>query len=327
MTTLKQLTRWDEWAESKTPLFFAAAYTWLLTQRTQVTSADLARAGLWLVFTMCLLAYGYAVNDFSDVKPDRLANKSNAIGRLPQRHAVLFLLFLVLAGLFSLLFYLSQPWVVLSLLMAYFFATAYSLPPIRFKERGLMGLIVSSTAQRFFPLLVGMSVFGRFDLVSWTMAAVFSLMGLRWILVHQLGDIEADRRGGVRSFARARGAPMALRLMQWVIFPLEFICLLAWVAIAARQAAIVLLAWPLYGLWLAVAARNQQRFPISWARFGELPLTHFYLIFWPLALATPLVLDAPTTIGFVVLQLLAQRSYLSAEWRKLFSKRATGVAP
>jgi 4-hydroxybenzoate polyprenyltransferase len=210
--------------------------------------------------------------------------------------------------------------------MAYFFAAAYSWPPIRFKERGTAGLFVSSTAQRFFPLLVGMSVFGRFDLVSWIMGLLFSLMGVRWILVHQIGDIEADRLGGVNSFARTRGAEASLRLVQWVIFPLELICLLAWIGLAAGAARIVLAALPFYVLWLVAATRARGRLPVSWTRFGELPLTHFYMIFWPSALALGAILSAPVVAGLVIVHWLWQRPYLTGEWRKLFSGTRLRVA-
>jgi 4-hydroxybenzoate polyprenyltransferase len=326
MITLKRLTRWDEWAESKTPLFLAAAYTWLITGGNDDALIKITPAFLWVVFTICFLAFGYAINDFADRTADRLAGKPNAIGQWPRRRAVQFLALVGLAGPLVLGPYLALPWVATALLAAYFFAVAYSLPPIRFKERGVLGVIVSSTAQRLFPLMVGMAVFDRFDAVSWVMAAVLSLMGVRWILVHQIGDIEADARGGLNSFARAHGSLVSLRVMQGLVFPVEVICLAVWVMMAARYEVIVLVVWPVYFVWLTLAWRGQNRWPVSWTRFGELPLTRFYLVFWPSALAVGAAAVAPLSLLLLIGQLIIMRVYLAHEWRKLFPRRSIATS-
>lgn len=321
MASFKQLTRWDEWVESKTPLFLAAAYTWLLGAAHAAGPELVIRAGLWLLFTLCFLAFGYAVNDYADREADRRAGKPNAIARLGERRAKQFLALIALAGPLSLLPFLSAPWVAPALLAAYFFAAAYSLPPLRFKERGVIGIVVSATAQRLFPLLVGMAVLGRFDGVSWVMATLFSLMGARWILVHQIGDVAADERGGVKSFTRSRGSAATLRLMQWVVFPAELLFLAVWMALAARQWAGVLIALPAYLLWLALARRARGVWPVAWARFGALPLTQFYFIFWPLALAAGALAETPPAVFLLLWQLILTRDYLTAQWRTLFPAR------
>lgn len=316
MNALKRLIRWEEWVESKTPLFLAATYTWLLTGASDPLPQQIARGCLWLGFTICFLAFGYVINDYADRKVDRLAGKPNAIGQFTERRAIGLVLLIGLAGPLCLWPYLGIPWVIPTLLPAYFFAAAYSLPPVRFKERGVLGVVVSSTAQRLMPLLVGMALFSRFDTVSWIMAVLFSLIGVRWILVHQIGDLTADERGGVHSFARSHGSRASLRLMQLVVFPAELVCLAIWISLTAGQP-MVLIGLPLYLVWLALVWRAQRRLPVSWTRFGELPLTQFYFIFWPLALALGAVLSAPPAVLIVAGHVLLLRPYLLREWRKV----------
>ncbi|MBA2446741.1 MAG: hypothetical protein H0V51_01810 [Chloroflexi bacterium] len=159
------VTRWSDWFRSKVPLLLVAfSYHALLANLAPVAFAE--RLAAIFAFICLGYAFGYAVNDFADRDVDRLAA------------AVAPLIGLAAAGV----------------------ATLYSLPPVRFKERGWLGLLVSAAAQRSLPALI---IAATFDDLGWE-AALFAclllLIGLRWILVHQILDSPADLEAGVRTY-------------------------------------------------------------------------------------------------------------------------------
>src|SRR5207253_9500628 len=85
-------------------------------------------------------------------------------------------------------------------------ATAYSVPPLRFKERAAAGLVAGAAAQWSVPVLAASAV----ELGSLTRAATWSpavlglAIGIRWMAIHQLQDTVFDHRAGVRTYAFAR---------------------------------------------------------------------------------------------------------------------------
>ena len=89
----------------------------------------------------------------------------------------------------------------------------YSLPPIRFKERGVLGLLTPAASQRLPAFLLLVAAAPVFD--PWAMgllAGWLMLVGLLFILEHQLEDLDADRRSGTRTWMTAAGRERGVRL-------------------------------------------------------------------------------------------------------------------
>jgi 1,4-dihydroxy-2-naphthoate octaprenyltransferase len=188
---------------------------------------------------IALAAYGYLVNDASDVEPDRRAGKANAMARfpVPARLGVI--------GVFALLGALPWFWIrleppaLLALAGIYLVPLVYSAPPVRLKER-LLGPVADAANAFVLPALFTAALFaplGRstgpaplmvVGAVLW--AAGF---GLRAIFLHQIADVDNDRASGTTTVVVRIGPERAVRVMRTVLFPVELVGLALLVATVA----------------------------------------------------------------------------------------------
>lgn len=240
----RSILRAGEWWEHKLAGVLATGYL----------TAVFADAPLTSVLGTLLLALGTLVpgavyvsviNDLTDLADDARAGKHNRLaGRSPA--AVLLVLVACLTAGWSLLV-LTGGGSVRALLIyggAWIAFTAYSVPPVRLKARGAAGALADAAGASLFPhLLVAVLVLdatpagndGRWVVLvgAWALAA-----GIRGAVWHQLGDVAADARAGVTTFAIAHPA-MARRvgLGAFVVEAAALVTLLvvagAWLALAA----------------------------------------------------------------------------------------------
>lgn len=281
--------RAGEWWEYKLVPILSAFYATAVMLRVPLVS-------IWTTAIVILLAmvpgaaYVSVINDLTDREDDLAAGKKNrTIGK--SRAAIALLIF-VTTG-FGVVF--SWLWRADMLLLSCYLAawlafSLYSLPPFRFKKRGILGVLCDASGAHLFPTVVATiltfraahSVVDMRWLVSvgvWAFA-----YGLRGILWHQLSDAEADRNAGVRTFAQRHSPHVVARLGAWIVFPVE---LLAFAAMLWQLRS----AWPLAALALyaflvlrrmtvwkkrAVVAAPKPNFFIV---LGE-----YYEVFFPVAL-------------------------------------------
>jgi 4-hydroxybenzoate polyprenyltransferase len=302
-----ELIRWKDWGHSKMPPFFAAGFLFLLANE-QFAAPDLVRFAAWILFCAAFLAFGYGVNDFSDRDTDRRAGKGNAMDRLGPGKAVAWLLVVLGIGLAPLGPYLVDRWLALMVASTYALALAYSLPPLRLKERGLAGLLACALAQRSLPLLVGAALFRRFDLNLWLFCALFALVGLRWILLHQVLDAQFDEQARVHTFVLTAGTKFSLFLMKMVIFPLELATLSAWLISASRDLPMLWLLVPVYvgGLRFLGYAWRRLWPPFQWTEYWLHPLGGFYETVLPLFLGILVTVRNPAVTPLLLLLVLWQ---------------------
>ena len=201
---------------------------------------------------------------------------------------------------------------VLFIVVAYFLAIYYSKRPIRFKERGVWGLAVASIAQRAIPVLFMFGMFQHYELDSLLVLLLFALIGLRWILVHQLIDLENDRRSGISTFTTKSGYAQTIRLIRWVIFPLELVCLATLLYSTTAHNPILWILPVVYGLVvltnLFLWKGHDQ--PYRFTTFARQPLEDFYYVYWPLGLVLILAFRQPIFWLVFLFNLIWQGSYI-----------------
>jgi 1,4-dihydroxy-2-naphthoate octaprenyltransferase len=128
---------------------------------------------------------------------------------------------------------------------------AYSLPPVRLKQRGLGGVLADALYAHALPLAfagatmqaVGDTLPGGQppEALLWLTGLSWSLcLGLRNILTHQLADAANDRRSGTRTFVVGAGTRLARALRRSLLGAevILFVSLLAaldpaWLAVLA----------------------------------------------------------------------------------------------
>ena len=309
-----QVIRWKEWYDSKVPLFFVCFY-YLCLKETVVQRHYLRDYTVVLLFACLFLAFGYYINDLSDIEIDKIVGKQKIIHSFSPFIARIIAIVLAFSGIVSALAYVGVS--ALSLLIigiSYFFAVTYSLPPFRIKEKGEWGLIISALAQRSFPIMFVFLVFGSFDFDTILFFLLYFLIGIRWILVHQLQDLQNDITSNTTTFATRFGYGRT-RLILYVFFCFEVINLIILSIRLAVKTPITLLVPLLYVSILGlnyILWKNVDQ-PYHLTIYKRIALADYYYAYWPFFLSIVLVLNQPLLWPILVISFIWHFSYFYKE--------------
>jgi 4-hydroxybenzoate polyprenyltransferase len=243
------LIRPRAWWFNKIPLSVTVI---LLLGEGSLLAANAVVGFLLTVLTVCAVAnYGYALNELYDVEEDFRAGRANATERLSpsQMKAVIAASAIIAVTLAT--FAAGWPGAMLTafeLIVPF----AYSVPPLRVKERKWLGVAADAIAAHVYPVALALlaadylweqpvSAFVAICLLTWSTAA-----GLRGILSHQLHTAERDRQGGLQTIVHDWGHVSVERLIILVLLPIEVVGFMGAVA-GSRTGAIL---WVLGGLYL-----------------------------------------------------------------------------
>ena len=261
MNKLIGLLSWRNWGmirynsvrQSLAVLFYIA----LIEQLFSFTF--IAQVVVFFLFSTVMTAFGYLVNDLSDIELDRAQGKRNAFQNTSRKQALLILLAVLAVGSLLGFPFLSRPGFLLLWLVWVMAASLYSLPPLRLKERGLPGLLATVAAQQTLPAALLFIVFGQ--LVSWgalILVAYATVRGFSSDISHQLRDRPTDSRANSGTFA-VRHSPDRIRQVYAASLELERLTLGLAMLLFLRQLPTVALpfmnwqvsiAWPLFLFFL-----------------------------------------------------------------------------
>jgi len=177
---------------------------------------------LWLYFTYMVL-----VNDLADRRIDSDAGKATlerGHGLSPGQVA-LVLAAVVLANAAAVVelnggIVFDSVWIVIYLL-----ATAYSVPPLSLKRRGVLGFLADSVMEKPLPILIVFSWFGYYGYEVLLFPLVGELMDS--VFKHQAEDYDLDVRTRIRTFAVELGKSRSQRIVSGLINPLDVLLVLA----------------------------------------------------------------------------------------------------
>jgi 4-hydroxybenzoate polyprenyltransferase len=305
LSLAQDISRWRDWGGSKVPLLLTIFFYYALLSQKPHSSAEVPAAGMenavallvsFVAVLSCIcfsFAFGYALNDLADRHVDRLAGKRRLIVDLHPLAGGGIIALLAIAGIVSLLPFYRAPYLLALVLASYVVAALYSLPPVRFKERGWIGVMVSAAGEYAFPVLVISALFRSIGWETGLLAMLFLISGLRGELVHQLLDYKTDRQAGVQTYAVKRGRIASLWQVRWLVFPIELALLGAVLAAMLWRLPELAPFLVLYALWLPiwVYLANGLTAAFSFEGFQRQPLNDFYYVFWPTSLALLLVLQ------------------------------------
>jgi 4-hydroxybenzoate polyprenyltransferase len=184
--------RWSDWGPGKIPVLCTVLF-YVGLSRHQVSAAFVLDCALFVIFAILHSALGYVANDWGDRELDALHGKPNAFAGLTSAQGrAAFAGLLILAVLSGLSFVGRSPVLLLWALWG-FFALAYSLKPLRLKERGAWGLGFSFLAQWSLPVFLVFAALKRFG--GWDMivfATAITISGATLEIAHQRWDRTRD---------------------------------------------------------------------------------------------------------------------------------------
>jgi hypothetical protein len=267
-------------------------------------------AAVLLVAVAACAVFVSVLNDVTDLEVDRIAGKPNRM----RGHSVLARAALLgipaLIGLGIATMWRGHPALAAVYLGSFLAFILYSVPPVRFKGRAALGVAADAAGAHLFPTLTAtLLAFAAMNLpadrlligaaCAWSFA-----LGVRGILWHQLGDVAADARTGVRTLPRAVAPATIVRLGERVVFPIEVaaLAILLW----TMQAALACL---FLALHLAVLMSRWRRNGIVPAIVTPRPrvaiaLHEYYAMWLPVALILQSAVRHPADLILLLLHLM-----------------------
>jgi hypothetical protein len=173
---------------------------------------------LYLLFAV--LSKGLAsilINDLTDRKIDRRAGKERWITALPSPGGILIPIFLLASGFLALIRAGGDLPVLGSYTATVILGILYSVKPVRFKERGVWGMVAYSLSAAILHALVPWTLFCP---AFWLLPLLFSAVigeKLVQILFHQIVDFDSDSEGKIKSFAVISGRRQAARTLRTIL--------------------------------------------------------------------------------------------------------------
>ena len=205
MKKIFTMIRANDWWEFKFPPMLAVGYMIILnTHRNIVDKSSLLIVALIAIIIGAI--YVSLINDATDVDEDAKAGKRNQMAAYSTVQQIALIL-LPLVGAGVIVFYFLRPFTVPNIFYfgSYLCFTLYSVPPFRFKKRGLSGIIVDALGSQVFPtlfiaLLCYQSIGEEIKIWSLIFMGIWLFcFGVRGILWHQLADKENDKISGLKT--------------------------------------------------------------------------------------------------------------------------------
>jgi 4-hydroxybenzoate polyprenyltransferase len=188
----------------------------ILTIRQNINIENVWKICLWLfVAGFCRTQVLILTNDVADRDDDRAAGKTHWITLLPMPVGAVIIICLLAMG--TALFIFAHAWIALAVyLTALFIGMYYSLHPIRFKNRGLWGLITYSFYSALAYVVVPWALFRA----GWQEAMTLSCAVFldRWVNLHfhQIVDFNADTISSSHTYVVRVGVERARRELAWM---------------------------------------------------------------------------------------------------------------
>lgn len=304
--TIEHTIRAREWWSHKLAAIVGIGYGTVLFADGDLLAAAPALA-LGLVALVPGAAFVSVLNDYTDLELDRAAGKPNRLAGLPRSVGRRAIAAAIAAGAaLAVPVALVSGWAVLFYVPAWLAFTAYSVPPLRLKERGVLGAVADALGAHLFPQLtvVALAFAGAGIAIDWgwigLIAAWSFAYGLRGAIWHQSTDAGGDAASGVGTLVVSHPR-LALRGARWVVFPLEVTALAAILVLVGSVIPFVALALYL-ALELARARLWQVKIVIAGAadRY-RIVMQEYYAVVLPLAflLAAAIANPADLLIGVV----------------------------
>ena len=262
------------WIYSKFPCFVAGV-AYALCHRSASAVRDIGDGFCLVLIFLLLASLGHMANDLRDLDIDRLVGKVRPIARgsARQLQVMLVLLSAAVIGLATIRYGLPEGAVAAGCVLV---GLAYSIPPWRLKERGYWGWVAAALAQRTLPSALGFTALDTWNATAICFCLHGLVVGIRAMVVHQLGDRANDLASGVKTVATELPPERLESLMTGVIWPAE-------IGLALVTTGLLAVPFPWLGLSAVVFVLWQQRGSRSrgpWALRLNDDLDQFYRVVW-----------------------------------------------
>ncbi|HEY0382966.1 MAG TPA: hypothetical protein VGC72_12285 [Candidatus Elarobacter sp.] len=317
------LVRARAWWFNKVPL--SVTLVLLLVDGRAASLGVLAMLAI-VVLTVCGAGnYGYALNELFDVEEDARIGRANAAAAVGPARMWAIIALSALCAVVGATILAGVPGALLTLLELCL-PFAYSVPPLRIKERKWLGVAADGLAAHVYPAALALLAVDHaiprsvttvlaVAVVVWSAAA-----GLRGILSHQLHTAEQDTSAGLKTVVHDVGYRRLEKIVVAAIVPLEVVAF-AGVLIACDAGVILWAGVALYLAYEGFKAVSGHFRVTAFRPQGQpyLPFVEesFYKAWGPVVLALDAARIDPRYLIVIVVYALLFRPHLQTESHRL----------
>ncbi len=182
----------------------------------------------FFISSIITIGAGYYINDFFDGEFDAHSRNKVSIEKLSSFFRQILLLILFATSLFSWM--LTNAPLVATLLFSiqWILLILYSLPPIRLKNRGLLGYFCDAHYSSIIPFFITLT-FTNFHINTILVVLIYMLLlvkGVRNIWLHQIEDRRIDKLANQQNYVNSFPLQHTFFYLNKIIIPFEFSLLL-----------------------------------------------------------------------------------------------------
>lgn len=219
--------------------------------------------------------FGFLVNDYFDLPYDIKSKKKREIHGLSRTSLVVIILVVILVSLLHLV-YLQNLRYTLVYLLSFTLGFFYSAPPLRFKSRGLSGIIVNGLIEKTLIVLAIFAFFNHFGIDTAVFVLASFIIHLSDIITHQIYDYKSDLETDTKTFVVNLGLNRSMNIYRKLICPLSAISIIAiLVLISLRITETIIIALLVFSAYLIAyrymvigrVSREEEVFPLYLSPF------------------------------------------------------------
>lgn len=301
--------RIKEWLDSKVTFMIGILFFFYFCIDGRIETITIAKTVAFFLYVSMFLAISYVVNDFADMEIDKKAGKAKVIAHMPKWGIWSSLILMGMLGNIPLLICADNKWICsIIIFLTFFLGLAYSTLGIRFKERGLLGLIECAFAQRCMPLLI-IFVLVKTDVLMTAMLSGWMILsfidGLRYIIIHQVSDLENDIASGVETYVTRKKSDYRKVLLVLLIFEIIitfFLLIPLWKRAVVLTSVFVVFNIALeYCIYVVIQKYAQKDILLT---FDSVPMEAFFNTLFPVLSGLSLVITDIRWLIFTVITII-----------------------
>jgi len=277
-----------------------------------------------------IAGFGYLTNDLGDRNKDKIIQKENVTCDLSNVSLVLlFVLFLSLA-IAPWFYFPMRKWSYLLLFTQFFLFYIYAFPPFRFKEKGVLGVVVDSLYAHVNPAILAAYTFYLFTEETYQNFVSFIIflglwqffVGIRGILFHQHKDYLNDINSGTKTFVTSIGKQKVSVLLKYIVLPIEAFTFILFASYFSFDQIYFLPIIITYWCWIIIKLKlNNTLKKVDFRSLAYQLLDNYYTLWIPVVILLGLVSN-PTfnTISLLILHTILFKSVINLFFNWLNNK-------
>lgn len=289
MKDFLKIYRVSFWFKSLLPVLFGNIFLFVLLFDVEPKASLLVALLLFFISSVGFAATGYLLNDLFDRKADAASGKANATLGKPVAEVLLYVMLCLSLALIPWIFLPVNEVITALLILQLVSYLLYSAPPARIKNIPFLSNAADAGYAYVVPLLLVHELIrqlsgnaGNGIWITAMLSALFLVVGLKNIFIHQLDDLENDRKAAVLSTPLYLGTLRSGIFLQ-VLFVLEVLLALSWLGWMSYQDHRFIAALSVFGLLLVPVIYDHRNVAQRLDRYqlAGLGLNAFYQFYLP----------------------------------------------